>query len=155
MILVNPFTGMVLNANPEGCNQHTGPECSRRWVKPSDEVIDLKPGEYHADAVAKEISSLGRKPGDKSRDYADLMKSGYVRVNTPSFSEEVNVDLDENVSLDRLVSLILSKKIPNSKKFFIGRTGKDGYVKDHLSGSLEDLMGSRSWEEFKRRRRYT
>ena len=26
-MLVNPFTGQVLNANPEGCNQHTGAEC--------------------------------------------------------------------------------------------------------------------------------
>jgi hypothetical protein len=31
MIITNPFTGMTLNAdhvpNPEGCNQHTGPNC--------------------------------------------------------------------------------------------------------------------------------
>jgi len=28
MIRVNPFTGMLINENPEGCNQHTGPDCS-------------------------------------------------------------------------------------------------------------------------------
>lgn len=27
MLLVNPFTGMILNANPKGCNQWSGPIC--------------------------------------------------------------------------------------------------------------------------------
>lgn len=27
MMIVNPLTGQVLNANPEGCNQHTGKNC--------------------------------------------------------------------------------------------------------------------------------
>lgn len=29
MMIVNPFTRQVLNANPKGCNQHTGPRCAR------------------------------------------------------------------------------------------------------------------------------
>lgn len=28
MLLTNPFTGMVVNDNPKGCNQWTGPNCS-------------------------------------------------------------------------------------------------------------------------------
>jgi len=35
-VLVNPFTGMVLNTevpNPRGCNQHTGPNCGHRARK--------------------------------------------------------------------------------------------------------------------------
>lgn len=28
MLLANPFTGVVINANPEGCNQYTGSGCS-------------------------------------------------------------------------------------------------------------------------------
>jgi hypothetical protein len=59
MIIVNPFTGMSLNAdvpNPEGCNQHTGPNCKGLFSKMAEEqkptgiksteakVGDMKPG---------------------------------------------------------------------------------------------------------------
>lgn len=45
MILVNPFTRQVLNSdvpNPRGCNQHTGPNCSKNDIrKRLEEVADI------------------------------------------------------------------------------------------------------------------
>jgi hypothetical protein len=47
MILANPFTGMVINANPEGCNQHTGPDCegvSRKKIDYKERFSDVPEG---------------------------------------------------------------------------------------------------------------
>lgn len=57
MILVNPFTGMVINANQKGCNQWTGPKC---WAE-SHEALKKAAG-IPIEFGAKASRYLSRDP---------------------------------------------------------------------------------------------
>jgi hypothetical protein len=46
MKLVNPFTGTVLNANPKGCNQYSGPECTQRAFRGTKRGLGIKAGPH-------------------------------------------------------------------------------------------------------------
>ena len=56
-MLVNPFTGQVLNANPKGCNQHSGPECSESVPDLPQQLKQVKKLVKEAKKKAQEASA--------------------------------------------------------------------------------------------------
>jgi len=79
-LFVNPFTGMVVNVNPEGCNQHTGPDCrapnihgtARKILKADAKKATAEALAAERDAgnrsyTAEKALLMGRKKGRPAR----------------------------------------------------------------------------------------
>jgi hypothetical protein len=87
MLLANPFTGQVLNANPRGCNQYSGPECTgyhgtrgeieefRRGPGPS---LDRYGTWFNTDRETAKTYSYGSKEGTSGRILKTKLELGKV-----------------------------------------------------------------------------
>jgi hypothetical protein len=77
MIITNPFTGMSLNAdvpNPEGCNQHTGPNCG---------ITKTKVGTH----VSSNLESLLKGLEDRPKVGMSLARHRGEEMSSPTLDE--------------------------------------------------------------------
>lgn len=136
MMLVNPFTGLVINANPRGDNQYSNPDgpssLKKSWVSPKGRRPILVPlGERHASTPE------GQHNIDSEGDpIQDMFDSGYIRMNS---SPEVTALEFRDYSPGEIIGLIEKGVIPRSKKYVIDSENYMGEV------SLSDLFRKFSW----------
>jgi hypothetical protein len=136
MIIANPFTGQVLNANPEGHNQYFNPDgpspFKKSWVSPKGGRPILVPsGGTHASTPE------GQHNIDSEGDpIQDMFDSGYIRM---SSSPEITALEFRDYSPGEIISLIEKGVIPRSRKYVIDSEDYMGEV------SLSDLFRKFSW----------
>ena len=83
MFLANPFTGIMINANPEGCNQHTGPECEGSIPDPATRL--------------KKLKSLERQAKKDAASARQLVSSAAYSKSLSSKLESLQVDAQEKM----------------------------------------------------------
>jgi hypothetical protein len=154
MIITNPFTGMTLNAghvpNPEGCNQHTGPDCAgneREFFRSGDVNIPL--GSYGSERAATrfhhpkrpikryavDIKTPAQAEDDEGREFRDphALARAILR----------GTRQDKNTGLPRTISewgLILKKAGPGAGHEAIRKTLEEaGYDGIEYDNEVEDL----------------
>ena len=98
MILTNPFTGMTLNAdvpNPEGCNQHTGPNCGGSSSAPKSYMDRIRDYDNLTKSISGDVVPAEILESEQLQGAIGRWGSVYVHKLTP----DVNTVRDESKSL--------------------------------------------------------
>ena len=151
MILINPFTGIVINANPEGCNQYSGPECAGH-------VRSLE-------GSKKALAELARPKTELK--YAGIMDTpellSYFRRHAAR-----NPKMDRRPSKHKMGGLALPGKIhivsgPRERETALHEIGhqqkghvdfREGNLSDEAQQGLEHFMELEAWNwAFKNRKK--